>query len=357
MSTQAEIIFNRICQEAAGQKASEIYLLPAQIPFIRVDGQMQPLAGQGIISTSFMEGLIDNLLKEKEQIKLKEEKQIDFIKEISRIGNSQINIYFTKGAPALRIKLLSQEIVDLSSLELPVMAKKIIQSRRGIVFITGPRDSGRSSLVASILNDINKHQAKFIATVEKPIRATLNGIKGAIEQREVGRDVNSFLDGLAYIRTRNADVIMVDSIKDEQTMDEIFAIAEAGSLVFTILDTESTIKTLRRVLHLFPASKEENIRYLLSENLAGVISTHLVPKIGGGRIRVFEILPGTPVVNSIIAAGKFHQLAGVLQTSEDKTAISLDQYLANLVSTGKVMGEEALKHCLNEELFKSLLRR
>ncbi len=357
MGIQTESIFGRICQQAAEKRASEIYLLPGQTPFVRIDGQMQPLIGENILAASFINDVVDSSLGDEQKKELEEQKQIIIVKEISRIGNTQVDIYYQKEELGLRLKLLSREIIELAKLEVPEMVKRFSRARRGIVFIAGTRDSGRSTLAVSILNDINKREVKFIATVEKPVKTVLSGVKSVIEQREVGKDVNTFLDGLRYIRERNADVVMVSQVKDSQVINEIFAIAEAGSLVFAIIDTESAIKTLKRILHFFPAAEEENIRYFLSENLAGIICSRLIPKIGGGRIRALEILPGVPAVRSIIASGKFHQLAGILQASEDKTAISLDQYLADLVSSGKVMTEEALKYCADEEVLRSLLRR
>ncbi len=357
MSIQIETTFNRICQQAAEQRASEIYLLTAQPPFVRVDGQMQSLAKENVLSASFIEGLLSDLLDEDQKRELEKKKQVTVIKEIGRVGNSQISVYYQKGALSLRIKLLTREIIDLAKLEAPEVVKKFTKIKKGIVFITGPRDSGRSTLVVSLLNDINKREAKFISTIEKPIKTVLSGLKSVVEQREVGKDVDSFLSGLGSIRERNIDVVMISQIEDAQVMNELFAIAEAGSLVFAVIDTESAIKTLKRILRFYPADEEDNVRYFLSENLGGIICSRLVPKIGGGRIRALEILSATPAVKSIIAGGKFHQLAGILQASEDRTAISLDQYLADLVSSGGVMAEEALKYCANEEVFRSLLRR
>lgn len=357
MSTQTEVILNRICRGAAEQRASEIYLLPAQTPFVRIDGKMRTLTGEGIVAISFLNDLLETLLNPDEQKRLKEKRQLEVIKSIGKIGDCQINFYYQKGGLALRIKLLAQEIIDLEKLGLPQMVKDFTGLLRGIVFITGPRDSGRSTLLISLINHINKHQAKFIATIEKPVKATLTGIKSVVEQREAGKDVPSFLQGLRYVHQRNADVVMVSQINNAEVMNEIFAIAEAGSLVFTIMDTASAVKTIKRILHFFPADQEERIRYFLSENLAGIVSSRLVPKIGGGRIRALEILPGTPAVRTIIASGRFHQLTGVIQASEDQTSISLDQYLADLVTSGKVMTEEAVKYCVNEESFRSLLRR
>ena len=357
MSTQTEVILNRICRGAAEKKASEIYLLPAQAPFVRIDGKMRTLTGEGIISLSFINDLVPIFLNSSEQDILKKERQIEIIKPIGKIGDSQINVYYQKNELACRIKLLAQEIITLEKLGLPKMVTNFTNLLKGIVFITGPRDSGRSTLLTSLLDHINKTQVKFITTLEKPIKATLRGFKSVVEQREVGKDVPSFLDGLRYIRKRNAEIVMISQIRKAEEIKEIFAIAEAGSLVFTIMDTASAVKTIRRILHFFPVKEQESVRYFLSENLGGMVASRLVPQIGGGRIRALEVLPGTPAVRSIIANGRLHQLTGVIQASEDQTSISLDQYLADLVSSGKVMNEEAVKYSVDKEIFHSLLRR
>ncbi|OQX70995.1 hypothetical protein B6D52_02900 [Candidatus Parcubacteria bacterium 4484_255] len=357
MSSQVEIILNRIYVKAAEKKATELYIIPAQMPFIRVDGEMQVLTGESILSISFINALIPVFLTREEQDVLKKEKQIDVVRKIGKLGNSQLSIYFQKGNLSLRIKLLPSEIKGLDSLGLPNVIEKFTHILRGLVLITGPRDSGRSTLAISLLDCINKNQAKFISTVEQPIKSVLGEAKSVVEQREVGRDVNSFLSALSYIRKRNADVVMVSRVDDAAVFKEIFAIAEAGSLVFAIMDTTSSLKTIKRILHFFPVSEKENIRYLLSENLAGIISCRLVPRIGGGRIRALEILSATAAVKTIISNGRFHQLNSVLQSSEGETAVSMDQYLADLVSSGEVTVKEAVKHCIDEELFRALLRR
>jgi twitching motility protein PilT len=357
MSSKIEIIFNRICTKAAEKKASEIYLLPAQMPFLRIDGEMKVLGGESISSAPLISEIVSSLLSPGEKEILEQKKQIEVVREVGKIGNSQIGIYFQKGDLSLRVKLLAQEIQELNSLGLPEVIKKLSQAQKGLVLITGPRDSGRSTLLLSLLDDINKNQHKFIATLEKPIKSIFNSNKSVVEQREVGKDVNSFLEGLSYIRQRNADIVMLSQLQGADAFREVFAIAEAGSLVLAIMDTASALKTIKRILHFFPSSQEESIRYFLSENLTGIISSRLVPRIGGGRIRAVEVLSATSAIKTIIANGRFHQLNGVLQTSEGKSAISMDQYLADLVSSGEVRPEDAKKYCVDEELFQALLRR
>ncbi len=357
MSTQTESVLNRICRESIERQASEIYLLPAQVPFLRIDGETKSMTGEGIISRSFIDDLTDILLEAEEKEKLNQKREIEVVKNIGKIGNCQINLYYQKGYPACRIKLLSQEIISLEQLGLPNMVKRLTSLLKGIIFVTGPRDSGRSTLLISLLDYLNKNQKKFIATVENPIKAEIRGIKSVVEQREVGKDTKSFLQGLRYIRRRNVDVVMVSRVDNAEIMDELFALAEAGSLVLTMMDTASSLKTIQRILHFYPADKRESARYFLSENLGGIVVSRLVPKMGGGRVRALEVLPGSPSVQNVIATGRLHQLSGIIQTTEDDTSVSLEQSLADLVTSGQVVSEEAVKHAVDEEVFRSLLRR
>jgi len=358
MYTQTEMILNRICVSAAEKKVSEIYLINAQIPFINLDGKIQPLSGENILAASFISDVISAVLDNKEQTELQEKKQIITVKEIGKLGSVQIHVYYQKNTPAICLKLLSQEALDMEKIELPKMVQDFTNLSKGIVFVAGPHDSGRFSLVTSLIDNINKNQNKYIATLEKPIKYNLVGIKSIIEQREIGRDVLSFKEGLNFIRERgHVDVVMISQIKNAEIMEELFALAEAGTLIFAIMDTGSSVQTIKRILHFFPTSEEENIRYFLSENLAGIIATRLVPKVGGGRIRALEVLSAPPSVKTIIAEGKLHQLSTFLQTGEDTKSVSMDRYLADLVTSDKISLEDAIKNCVDEEMLKSLLRR
>lgn len=357
MSTQADIILNKICQIATENKASEIFLLPGQIPFMRINGKIESISDQKIVAVSFLESLTKILLDDETIEKLIKERQIEIIKEIGKIGQAQINFYFQKSNFALRIELLAKKIGSLKEMNMPKIVTNMVEANKGIIFITGPKDSGRMELTSAILNYINKRKTRFISTIESPIRINIHGVKSIIEQREVGKDVGSFLSGLSYVRKRNIDVVMISKVGGEKIINELFAIAEAGSLILAVMDTGDSIKTIKRILHFFPSQAETDIRYFLSESLAGIISCRLVPKIGGGRIHAVEALTATPAVRSVIAGGKFHQLSGLLQASEDRTSISLDQYLVDLVAAGKIMNEQAFKYCTNPEIVKALLKR
>ncbi len=355
MSTQVQSIFTKICHLAAEKKASQIYFLPGQLPAIRINGVLESLNNQNIISTSFAKDLVDTLLNDEEKKELDEKHQVEVVKKVERIGNVQIDVYFARGLPCFRIELLKQEIPDLSSLNTPSLVNDILQKEQGIVFVTG--DMGRYELMSSILNNINKKKTNFIATLEKPIKTIISSNQSMIEQREVGRDVASFEKGLEFVRERDPDVLMISQIDNSYIMDQLFAIAESGVLVFALFDSAGAVKTIKRILHFYPTDKSEHVRYFLSENLAGSITARQVPKIGGGRIRAYEVLTGSSAVKSNLASGKFHRLSGMMHTVGEQTAMSLDQHLASLVKQGKIMSEQAFKYCDDKESLRSMLSR
>ena len=367
MSARSDIILNRICQTAAEQKATEFYFFPVQPPFLRINGEIIPLANEEILTVSLLEEIADSLLSPEEKAKLsakggsaeggKEVKQLIVVKEVGKMGNVQISFVYQKDQLSLCFKLLSHEIEILDKAGLPPVVLNFKHLLQGVVFIVGPRDSGRSSLTASLLDDINKNQGRFIATVEQPIRYRLAASKSVIEQREVGKDVSSFKEGISYIKRRNIDVAMVSLCQETGIVEELLSLAESGVLVFAILNGESSIKFISRFINSFSTERRDSVRSLLADNLGGVIVTRLVPKVGGGeRVRALEILPGTLAVKNLINENKINQLNNILELGTGN-AIAIDRYLADLVSAGEITFEEGLKYCVDKGKYQILVNR
>jgi len=357
MSTRSDIILNRICQTASEQKATEFYFFPVQPPSLRINGEIIPLANEEILTSSLIEETTDSLLSSEEKEKFKEAKQLIVVKEIGKMGDIQISFVYQRDQLSICFKLLSREIEILDKAGLPSVVLNFKHLLQGVIFIVGPRDSGRSSLAASLLDDINKNQGRFIATVEQPIRYRLTAVKSVIEQREVGEDVPSFKEGISFIKRRNVDVAMVSLCQETGIVEELLTLAEAGVLVFAILNGESSIKFINRFINSFSQERREVVRSLFVDNLGGIIVTRLVPKVGGGeRARALEILPGTTVVKNLINENKIHQLNNILELGTGQ-AIAMERYLADLVSAGEITFEEGLKHCVDKEKYKILVRR
>jgi len=357
MSTRSDLVLNRLTETAAEQKATEIYFFPGQVPFLRIYGQIMPLVKEEILALSLIEEITDSLLNPFEKKKLEKERHLIIVKEVGKIGSLEARFTYEKGQLSLSFKILSRGLEDLEKAGMPSIVKDFTHLSQGVVFIVGPRDAGRSTLAASLLDYINKNQERFIATLEQPIRYKLVAQKSVIEQREVGKDVLSFKDGIAHLERRSIDVAMISSCQEAELIEELFSLAEAGTLVFTIFNAESTIKTINRIINFFPAEKKDSIRYLLSANLGGIIATRLVRRIAGtGRVRALEILPGSAAIRNLILENKINQLNGILELGVDG-AISLDRYLADLASAGEISFEEGLYCSLNKEKYKSLVRR
>ena len=357
MSTRSDIILNRICQTAAEQKATEFYFFPAQPPFLRINGEVIPLANEEVLTASLLQEIADALLSDQEKEKFQKAKQIVIAREIGRVGNIQVTLVYQKGQLAIYFKLLSQEIKVLDRTGLSPIILDFKNLLKGVVFIVGPRDSGRSSLAASLLEDINKTQRRFIATLEQPIKYRLTPIKSIIEQREVGQDVASFREGISFIKRRNIDVAMVSLSSQEYILEDLLALADSGVLVFAIFNGDSSVKFIDRFLSSFSSEKRDLTSSLLADNLGGIIATRLVPRIGGGtRIRALEVLPGTVAVKNLVRENKIKQLSNILELGTDK-AVSLNRYLADLVSAGEISFEDGLKYCLDKKRYQLLVRR
>lgn len=349
MSAAIELKLKDICLKGLEKGADEVYLLVGATPYLRINGKIDSLSTFEIVSQSFIKELKDFLLKEKEY-----KDQISFTYELEKIGNMEVNINQEKNGPSISFKFLDKNISQFAKTDLPSMVIDMVNLKQGIIFITGPGDSGKSTLAFSLIDYINKHQSKFISTLEKPIKYKFRSQKSLIEQREVGKHVSSFNQGLDYIKRRNIDVLLISEIESKKILDQLFVIAEKGTLVLAITYFNTSLNLIRHFLHLYFQQEEARVRHFLSESLAGIICTRLVPRIGGGRIRALEILPATPAVKTSIDSGKLYQLVNILQTEE---AISLDRYLADLITSGQILPEDGMKAAIDREILRNLLAK
>lgn len=356
MTTSIEINFFQLLTSAIEQKASELYITPAQYPFIRVDGQLKNLTEKEIITADFIYEVINLILTQKEREILEREREIILAKDINKLGRFKIRILYEKDLPVCSFKIIPKGIPELSELKVPLIVREFVFLNHGLIIISGPSDSGKSTLLAALINQINKTQTKYIATLEKPIEYKFFNLKSLIEQREVGRDVKSFLAGLASLRDRKVDVVVVSEFNQPEVIIEVLRIAEAGSLVFTMMEATSIPNCLEKILSYFPEEQQTSLRILLSENLAGIICQRLIPRIGGGRILACEVVPALSSFKKIIRDGRLYQFENLFISEDKRYTISLDQTLANLVKSREITLEEAIKNARNEENLKAMLR-
>lgn len=356
MSTQSEAIFNNLVTMASEQRASDLFLFPGRVPFIRKDGEIIPLLKERVVANSFVEEMIVSLLDQNQQKKFHEQQQIVFSCEIIKGQRARVNIFRQTGLPVISIKLIPNFINNLESLKLPKVVTDLASLNQGLVIVSGSKDSGRSSLTASMVDYINRDFSKYIATIEHPIEQIFTGGKSLIEQREIGRDVLNLSDEFESIKDRNVDVLAVSEIDDLTTILDLLQIAQKGVLVFLALDIDSVFNVVKQIIESFEPEKQNFIRVLFGENLGGIICTHLVTRRGGGRVLALEILYGSPVSKTIIKEGKLAQIQNILQVTEQEMSISLDRFLANLVKANEITLEEAVKHCTSEDNIRTFLK-
>lgn len=356
METPEIAIVHRILATAVKRRASNLHLSVGKQPIIRIDDQLAPIEEEEIITADFLEKAVNGLLNKDQQAVLEKNKEITFIFTLDNQIRFKVNIFFQRKYLSVNWQLIPLKVKTPTELGLPGIVNEFINLKEGLVIIAGPFGSGRTTTAVSFLEEINKTRAEHIVTIEKPIEFVFANKKSIIDQREVGQDVNSFADALENSQEEDVDVLMVEEINGPKEISLLLDIANAGTLVLVLMNTDSVIQTIEKVLLNFQSFERERIQNLLASVLEGILVQRLLPKIGGGLAVATEILIGTLAVKSIIREGKINQLRSVLQTSREEGMISLDKSLADLVREGKIEGDQALAQAIDKQEFKSKLR-
>lgn len=326
--------FDSILKDAQGEKISDIHIITGEKIIFRKQGILEERDYTIPNETKFMDWIRRFLSNDEEDI-LFNEKELDKAYE-NRYGRYRINMYFTKGLPAMSIRVLNKSVEKFSLDEYPKILKEMIKYKNGLVLVTGATGSGKSTTLATMIEEINKTEAKSILTIEDPIEYKFKNEKSIIRQREIGRDTLSFANGLKYALRQDPDVIMVGELRDLESIETALTIAETGHLVLATLHTNSASATINRIINVFPAEKQEQIRLALSMNLRGVITQQLVNSEDGGRVPAFEILVVTPAVSNQILSNKINQIDSLIETGKKVGMISMKESLEELRKSGKI---------------------
>jgi len=356
METSQLATLNNILAETVKRQASDLHLTVGKQPVIRIDDKLQPLLEAEVLTADFLTEIADSLLKEEQQEVLEKEKEITFIYNWENKARFKINIFQQRGYLSISWRLIPAKVRTLLELGLPPAVDKFTKLKDGLIILTGPFASGRTTTAVSLIEEINKNRAEHIITIEKPIEFIFTNKKSIIDQREVGRDTNSFLDALENCQEEDLDVLLVEEINSPQELSLILDIANAGTLVIALMNTDSAIQTIEKILFSYQSFERERIQNLLASVLRGIVVQRLLPQVGGGLVLVSEVLVSILAVKSVIREGKIRQLNSILQTSKEEGMITLDQSLADLVKRGKIVSEEALTVAVNKEDFQSFLK-
>jgi len=345
-----------LLEEVIKKKASDLHLQVSLPPMIRVDGSLVPVSGAEVLTEETVEALIFAILDEDQKQILLKDKEFDFSFAFGDLGRFRVNAFHERGNLAAALRLIPNEILTIEQLGLPQIVNKFADYPRGLVLVTGPTGSGKSTSLAALVHKINVERAAHIITIEDPIEYTHKSKKSVVVQREVHYDTYSFSAALRSALREDPDVVLVGEMRDLETIASAITIAETGHLVFATLHTNSAAQSVDRMIDVFPPHQQAQIRAELSNILMAIVSQRLVPSIGGGRIAAAEILVATPAVRNIIREGKTHQLDAVIQTGGEFGMQSMDKTLVSLVHAGTISYDEARNFAVDQDELDRLMR-
>ncbi len=331
--------------------ASDLHLSAGLPPMIRVDGDMRKV-NVPALDHKTVHGLVYDIMNDKQRKDYEEFLETDFSFEIPDLARFRVNAFnHNRGAGAV-FRTIPSDILSLEDLGTPQIFKDIADTPRGLVLVTGPTGSGKSTTLAAMIDYINSKQYAHILTIEDPIEFVHQSKKCLLNQREVHRDTLGFNEALRSALREDPDIILVGEMRDLETIRLALTAAETGHLVFGTLHTTSAAKTIDRVIDVFPAAEKTMVRSMLSESLRAVIAQTLMKKVGGGRVAAWEIMIGTPAIRNLIREDKVAQMYSSIQTGNAVGMTTLDQYLQDLLSKGLITKQDARAKAANKETFR-----
>jgi twitching motility protein PilT len=351
-----EIKIEILLEEVVRKRASDLHLQVGLPPMLRVDGALMPIMGIAALDEQAVESLIFAILDQDQRQILLKDKEFDFSFAFGTMGRFRVNAYHERGNLAAALRLIPNEIKTVTELGVPNAVMKFDDYPRGLVLVTGPTGSGKSTTLAALVDKINTERAQHIITIEDPIEFTHKSKKSVVVQREVHYDTYSFSAALRSSLRQDPDVVLIGEMRDLETISAAITIAETGHLVFATLHTNSASQSVDRMIDVFPPHQQPQIRAQLSNILMAICSQRLVPAIGGGRVVAAEILVTNPAVRNIIREGKAYQLDGVIQTSADQGMQTMDRTLAALVQSGVITYDNAYEVAVDLVEFQRLMR-
>lgn len=337
--------------------ATDLHLCAGTSPRVRVDGRLVSIPAADDVTTEFMDAVLTGLLSESEQTTLLSERQLDFAFDWGQVARFRANAYFQLERPALALRLIPTQIPTPEQIGLPESTAALLTRPHGLVLMTGPTGSGKSTTLAAMIGWINRNRPVHILTIEDPIEYIHPPQMALVNQREVGQDATSFEEALRAALREDPDVVLVGEMRDLETIKLTLTLAETGHLVFATLHTNDAAQAVDRIIDVFPADQQDQIRTQFSMSLAAVIAQRLVPRVGGGRVAAYEVLAGTPAISNVIREGKVRQLRNMIATGQKDGMMILEQSLGALVAAGIVTYEDAVAASVYPEEIAGLAQR
>ena len=350
-----ELILEDLLRLAVERKASDLHITVGRPPVLRINGRLKPVEEWPMLKPPDTDALLRQAAKAEQQKKLEEIGEVDFSFSIIGLSRFRVNAFKQRGSIALVFRMVNEHIPELGELGFPDIVEQLAMLPRGLVLVTGPTGSGKSTTLAAMIKHVNRSKDTHIITLEDPIEYMHRHDKSIVNQREISADTQSFTNALRAALREDPDIILVGEMRDAETIATAITAAETGHLVLATLHTGSAAQTIDRIVDVFPPHQQQQIRVQLAVTLQGIISQQLLPQVSGGRIAALEILVATPAVRNLIREGKTHQLATVIQTGAKHGMKAMDMALKDLYRQRKIEYEEALQHSFDPEAFLRLI--
>jgi len=346
---------NRFLKLMNDRGASDFHLTVGRPPMLRISGSMQHVRYRTIQEPDFVE-LMEPITPADTWAEFQSTGDADFAYELPDVARFRVNLFRQLRGSGAVLRVVPSRILTLEQLGLPPQIRRVVEIRSGLVLVTGPTGSGKSTTLAAIIDLINETRSFHIITIEEPIEFVHRNKRSIIHQREVGRHTASFGDALRVAGREDPDLILVGEMRDSETISMALEAAEKGTIVFGTLHTNSAVRTIDRIVNSFPADEQDGIRGVLGDSLRAVIAQQLLPRIKGGRVAAIEFFLGSPASANIIRDGRTSQLTSVIQTGAKQGMIEMDQSIRALYEDGTVSARVAYDKAIDKEQFKDLRR-
>ncbi len=353
----AELTLRQLLEDMVQRKASDLHITAGVPPELRIDGAITPTEYE-VLSPEKCIGLAYSVLSDDQRKRFETTKELDFSFGVKGLSRYRANVYLQRGVVSMAIRQIPYDIIPMEKLGLPPVVREFTNRQKGLVLITGPTGSGKSTTLAAMLDKINATRQAHIMTIEDPVEYIHHHKKCIVNQREVGADTASFPTALKYVLRQDPDIILIGEMRDLETIEAALTIAETGHLVFATLHTNSTYEAVNRIVDVFPSDQQKQILTQLAFTLEGVVTQQLIPRSRGtGRVMVSEVLVCTPAIKAVIREAKVHQIYSLMQAGQKYGMQTMNQALLQVVLDKQLSPEDALDRSTDRVELEGMIQK